>query len=78
MEIDSALHSRLIGAKRRTIGRIEQLYNVQVKFPWSTDPNPNLVVIAGMDDESVSDAKEELLVMAERIVSCFFFLKNNT
>ncbi|XP_014294647.1 vigilin [Halyomorpha halys] len=59
IEIDSRVHSRLIGARGWSIRKIMEKFQVEIKFPRSTDPNPNLVTIIGQD-ENVLDAKEHL------------------
>jgi len=60
IEIDSRLHSRLIGSGGRNIKRVMDEYGVEIKFPKSTDPEPDVVTIIGTA-ESVGDAKDHLL-----------------
>nr|XP_022901402.1 vigilin [Onthophagus taurus] len=62
--IDSRVHSRLIGARGRNIRKIMEDYKVEIKFPRSDDPDPNLVVIMGQED-NVLEAKDYLLNMEE-------------
>lgn len=42
-------------------------YKVDIKFPRPGDPNPDLVVIMGAE-ENVLDAKEQILNLAEEYV----------
>ncbi|XP_008546988.1 vigilin [Microplitis demolitor] len=60
IKIDSAVHSRLIGARGKNIRRIMEDYKVEIKFPRKTDSDPDLVVIIG-SEENVADAREHLL-----------------
>ncbi|KAH0551211.1 vigilin [Cotesia glomerata] len=60
IKIDSAVHSRFIGARGKNIRRIMEDYKVEIKFPRKTDSDPDLVVIIG-SEENVTDAREHLL-----------------
>ncbi|KAF5298917.1 hypothetical protein FQR65_LT09570 [Abscondita terminalis] len=62
--IDAKVHSRLIGARGRNIRKIMDDYKVDIKFPKSDDPDPNLVIISGSDD-NVFEAKDHLLMLEE-------------
>ncbi|XP_050305134.1 vigilin [Anthonomus grandis grandis] len=64
IEIKSRVHSRLIGARGRKIRTIMEEFKVDIKFPKSTDPNPNLIVISG-PEENVIDCRDHLLNLAE-------------
>ncbi|XP_030368983.1 vigilin [Scaptodrosophila lebanonensis] len=66
IEIDSRIHSHIIGHRGRTIRKIIDDYKVDIKFPSSDDAqnNPNAVTIIGKEDD-VENAKEALLSMAE-------------
>ncbi|KAL1137858.1 hypothetical protein AAG570_009554 [Ranatra chinensis] len=64
VEIDSRVHSRLIGARGRSIRKIMEDFKVEIKFPKSTDLNPNLVTITGNED-NVFEAKDHLLNLEE-------------
>lgn len=66
--IDSRVHSRLIGARGRNIRKIMEDYNVDIKFPRSDDPDPNLVVVTGQE-ENVVEACDHLLNLEEEYVS---------
>lgn len=68
VSIDSRVHSRLIGARGRTIRKIMDEFKVDIKFPRSTDPDPNVVSIIGAED-AVADAKDHLLNLEEEYVS---------
>ncbi|XP_018563296.1 vigilin [Anoplophora glabripennis] len=62
--IDSRVHSRLIGSRGRNIRKIMEDYNVDIKFPRSDDPDPNLVVVTGQE-ENVVEACDHLLNLEE-------------
>lgn len=64
VSIDHRVHARLIGQRGRAIHKVMELYNVDIKFPRSTDPDPSLVSIIGAE-ENVAEAKESLLNQAE-------------
>ncbi|VEN61845.1 unnamed protein product, partial [Callosobruchus maculatus] len=68
--IDSRVHSRLIGFKGRNIRKIMEDYNVDIKFPRTDDPEPNLVIISGQE-ENVSDARDHLLNLEEEYLQDF-------
>ncbi|XP_023174967.2 vigilin isoform X2 [Drosophila hydei] len=66
IEIDTRIHSHIIGHRGRTIRKVIDDYKVDIKFPSSDDAqaNPNAVTIIGKE-EDVENAKEMLLSMAE-------------
>lgn len=66
--IQASVHSRLIGAKGRNIRKIMEDYKVDIRFPRSTDPDPNIVTIMG-SEENINEAKEHLLNLEEEYVS---------
>lgn len=68
VQIDSRVHSRIIGARGRSIRKIMEDYRVDIKFPRSDDADPNLVVISG-NGENVVEAKDCLLNLEEQYVS---------
>lgn len=68
VSIDSRVHSRLIGARGRSIRKIMEDFKVDIKFPRSDDPDPNLVTITG-NEENVLEAKDHLLNLEEEYVS---------
>ncbi|KYM96071.1 PREDICTED: vigilin [Cyphomyrmex costatus] len=64
VQINAAVHSRLIGAKGRNIRKIMDEFKVDIKFPKKTDADPNIVTIVGAEDK-VAEAKERLLNLEE-------------
>lgn len=70
VRIDSRVHSRIIGARGRSIRKIMEDYRVDIKFPRSEDADPNLVVITG-NEENVVEAKDYLLSLEEQFVRIF-------
>lgn len=68
VEIDSRVHSRLIGARGRNIRKLMDDFKVDIKFPRSEDANCNLVTIIGPED-NVLEAKDHLLNLEEEYVS---------
>ena len=59
------MHSRLIGAKGKSIAKVMDQFQVDVRFP--KDKNSNVVTIQGLE-ENVEDAKYHLLTLAEDYV----------
>jgi Uncharacterized conserved protein len=70
VRIDARVHSRLIGARGRNIRKIMEQFGVDIKFPRSTDPDPDIVTVIG-SEENVLDAREHLLNLEEEYVSYF-------
>ncbi len=68
VSIDARVHPRIIGSKGRGINRIMEDFKVDIRFPRSNDPDPDLVVVAGAEDD-VLDCIEHLLNLAEEYVS---------
>jgi polyribonucleotide nucleotidyltransferase len=58
--LDARFHPRLIGQKGRTIRKIMDDYQVEIRLPRSTDPDPNLVTICGKSEDSVYDCIDHL------------------
>lgn len=71
ISIDSRIHSRLIGSRGRNIRKIMEDFRVDIKFPRSDDPDPNLVIISGQE-ENVLDVKDHLLNLEEEFVSLIY------
>lgn len=71
VQIDSRVHSRIIGSRGRSIRKIMEDYKVDIKFPRSDDADPNLVIITG-NEENVVEAKEHLISLEEQYVRKFF------
>jgi polyribonucleotide nucleotidyltransferase len=65
VQIDSRVHSRIIGARGRSIRKIMDDYKVDIKFPRGEDTDANLVIITA-NDENVVDAKEHLISLEEQ------------
>jgi len=70
VSIDARIHPRLIGAKGRGINRLMEDFQVDVRFPRSGDPDPNLVTITGTED-NVLDCKDYLLNREEEFLQDF-------
>ncbi|XP_066966353.1 vigilin [Macrobrachium rosenbergii] len=63
VEIDSRIHSRLIGTRGRAIRKIMEDYKVEIKFPRGDD-DPNTVTVMGAE-EDVEECKDHLLNLME-------------
>lgn len=63
--LDARIHSRLIGQRGRTLKKIMDDYHVEITFPRSSDPNPNLVVVSGKEEDLVYDCIDYLRNMEE-------------
>lgn len=66
--IDSRIHSRIIGTRGRNVIKIMDQFKVDIRFPRPNDPEPDLVIIQGNEDD-VLDAKDYLLNQEEEYVS---------
>ncbi|GFU19163.1 vigilin [Trichonephila clavipes] len=64
VSIDSRIHSRIIGSRGRNVVKIMEQFKVDIRFPRSSDPDPDIVVIQGAEDD-VLDAKDHLLNLEE-------------
>ena len=71
IEVDHRVHSRLIGAKGKSIAKVMEQFQVDVRFP--KDKNSNLVTIQGLE-ENVEDAKYHLITLAEDYVRMCLFV----
>ncbi|GBM34136.1 Vigilin [Araneus ventricosus] len=67
VSIDSRVHSRIIGSRGRNVVKIMDMFKVDIRFPRSSDPDPDLVVIQGAEDD-VLDAKDHLLNLEEEYI----------
>uniref|UniRef100_A0A8D8Q697 Vigilin n=2 Tax=Cacopsylla melanoneura TaxID=428564 RepID=A0A8D8Q697_9HEMI len=67
VQIDARVHPRIIGGQGRSVRRIMEEYKVDIKFPRQNDPDPNLVIITGKEDD-VLDAKDRLLNMEDEFL----------
>ena len=63
VEIDPAIHARIIGAKGRSVKKTMDTYKVDIKMPRAGDP-PNIVRITG-SEEGVEDCREYLKVLED-------------
>jgi len=55
----------LIGQKGKNIRKIMDDYKVEIRFPRHADPDPNLVVVAGRNEDAVYDCIDYLRNMEE-------------
>ncbi|VBB30290.1 unnamed protein product [Acanthocheilonema viteae] len=58
--LDATFHPRLIGQKGRNLKKVMDEFKVEIRLPRNIDPDPNLVVIAGKDEDAVYDCIEQL------------------
>ncbi|XP_037797231.1 vigilin-like [Penaeus monodon] len=63
VEIDSRVHSRLIGSRGKAIKKVMEEFKVEIKFPRGDD-DPNTVTIIGAQD-NVDECKDHLLNLME-------------
>jgi len=63
--INPKVHSMIIGRRGAGIRKIMQDYKVDIKMPRDSDPEPDLVIIMGTDEDNVLDCKDHLLNLAE-------------
>ncbi|RZF47323.1 hypothetical protein LSTR_LSTR012609 [Laodelphax striatellus] len=64
VSVDARIHPRLIGARGRAIRQLMNQFQVEVKFAKATDPDPNIVIISGQQD-NVANARDHLLELAD-------------
>lgn len=62
--LDARIHSRLIGTRGRSIRKVMDQFKVEIKFARPSDPNPDVVIISGVEAD-VLDAKQHLLELQE-------------
>ncbi len=72
ISIDHRVHSRLIGARGKAIGKVMEKYKVDIRFP--RDKSSDQVTVTGLE-ENVEDCKEYLLTLAEDYVSAPALIK---
>ncbi len=68
MTIDRRVHSRMIGQRGRHVKKIMEDFDVEIRFPRESDPDPNIVVISG-EEENVLECKDRLIYLEEEFVS---------
>lgn len=49
-------------------------YKVELRFPRSTDPDPNLVVVAGKNEDAVFDCIDHLRAMEEDYLQVYHYI----
>ncbi|CAL1537044.1 unnamed protein product [Lymnaea stagnalis] len=70
VKIDARVHPRIIGARGRGINKLMEDFNVELRFPRPSDPDPSIVTITGAED-NVLDCKDYLLNMEEEFLQDF-------
>lgn len=65
VQINHRVHSMIIGRRGAGIRKIMQDYQVDIKMPRESDPDPDLVLIMGTNEDNVLDCKDHLLNCAE-------------
>lgn len=63
--LDARVHPRIIGQRGKNIRKVMDDYNVEIRFPRSSDPNPNLIVISGKNEDQVFDCMDYLRNLEE-------------
>ncbi|KAK7086534.1 hypothetical protein SK128_008145 [Halocaridina rubra] len=63
VEIDSRIHSRLIGTRGRAIRKIMEEFKVEIKFPRGDDNADSVTIIGAV--ENVEECKDHLLNLME-------------
>jgi len=67
VRVDRRVHSMIIGRKGAGIRKIMQTYAVEIKLPRDNDPDPDLVIIMGKE-EQVLDCKDHLQNLEEEFL----------
>lgn len=60
ISLDVTFHPRLIGTKGRNVRKVMDEFGVEIRFPRTNDPDPNMVVVAGKDENAVYDCIDQL------------------
>lgn len=60
INLDASFHPRLIGQKGRNLKKVMEEFQVEIRLPRSTDPDPNMVVVAGKSEDAVYDCIDYL------------------
>uniref|UniRef100_A0A9J2PCM1 K Homology domain-containing protein n=1 Tax=Ascaris lumbricoides TaxID=6252 RepID=A0A9J2PCM1_ASCLU len=60
ISLDASFHPRLIGQRRRNVRKVMEEFQVEIRFPRANDPDPNLVVVAGKNEDAVYDCIDYL------------------
>ncbi|KAG8580685.1 hypothetical protein GDO81_007386 [Engystomops pustulosus] len=72
LTLDHRVHARIIGARGKAIRKIMDEFKVDIRFPQSGAPDPNLVTVSGKP-EDVDEAIDHLLNLEEEYVGSFIF-----
>ena len=67
INIDPAIHSRIIGAKGWNVRKLMSDYNVGIKFPRDDAEDPSLVIVTGQP-EDVEECCDYLFILQEEHV----------
>ncbi|XP_071999312.1 vigilin [Engystomops pustulosus] len=68
LTLDHRVHARIIGARGKAIRKIMDEFKVDIRFPQSGAPDPNLVTVSGKP-EDVDEAIDHLLNLEEEYMS---------
>ncbi|XP_077147127.1 vigilin [Ranitomeya variabilis] len=68
LTLDHRVHARIIGGRGKAIRRIMDEFKVDIRFPQSGAPDPNLVTVMGKP-EDVDEAIDHLLNLEEEYMS---------
>lgn len=67
VEIDQTVHSRIIGGRGRGIRKLMNEHDVEIKFPRSSESDPNIVTVTG-SSENVDIAIDALTNLEEEFM----------
>ncbi|CAB3411378.1 unnamed protein product [Caenorhabditis bovis] len=68
ISLDSRYHPRLIGARGRNLKKVMEDFNVEIRLPRQGAQDPNLVIIAGKDENDVYDCIDMLRAEEEEFL----------
>lgn len=69
ISLDVRFHPRLIGTRGKNRKKIEDEFGVEIRMPARNDPNPDLVVVSGQNEDAVYDCCDKLRIMEEDYIS---------
>ena len=67
VEVAAKHHYTLIGRRGASISKIQQQYDVQVQFPEKGSPNPDTIIITGLEKDATA-ARDDILKRVKELV----------
>jgi len=71
ISVDVRFHPRLIGSRGRNLRNIEAEFGVEIKMPGRQDPNPDMVMVSGKNEDAVYDCVDKIRREEEDFITDF-------